>query len=309
MRTALDFRRRRLAARVAAARSEPPTVRAGVARLRAETADVGDQDDTSPVFVLGAGWRTGSTLVQRVLNSPPGVLVWGEPFSESNLVPRLAESLRFLDPRHGHFDGDYLVLDPEQDLPDPADWTALMSPPLSQVVRGFRALLDETFGAPARDHGCSRWGVKEVVWDGDCLRLLQLAYPRARFVLLVRDPQAQWRSYRPMTSPHPWFFRWPDSPVRGPWAFAGMWDRLVRDFVEASVESESVALFRYEDLGSPAERARLGAHVGLEIGTSAFERKVGTSATNDYHGLRIPRWERAVIRSRTAAGRELLGYA
>jgi hypothetical protein len=277
-----------------------------VARLQ----DEADLDDGSaPVFVLGAGWRTGSTLVQRVLNSAPGVLVWGEPFSEASLVPRLADSLKFLDPRHGHFDGDYFVLGPDQELPDDDDWTALMSPPLEQLVRGCRRLLDETFASPARDHGCSRWGVKEVVWDGDCIRFLRLLYPQAKFVLLVRDPQSQWRSYRPMTSPRPWFYRWPDAPVRGPWAFAAMWDRLVRDFVEAEKESASVALFRYEDLGSPTERARLSEHVGLGIPGSAFERKVGTSASNEYYDLRIPRWERTVIESRTRVGRGLLDYS
>lgn len=276
-----------------------------MARLQDEVAD----DGSTPVFVLGAGWRTGSTLVQRVLNSAEGVLIWGEPFSESNLVPRLASSLAFLDPEHGHFDGDHAVLGPDQDLPDEDDWTALMSPPLGQLVRGYRALVEETFRVPAEQHGCDRWGVKEVVWDGDCIRLLRLLYPQARLVLLVRDPRTQWRSYRPMTTPHPWFYRWPGSPVRGPVAFAGTWSRLVRDFIEADASSGAVALFRYEDLGFPGERARLAEHVGLELSESAFERRVGSSTANDYYDLRVPRWERAVIERRTAATRRLLGYA
>ena len=295
---------RALTARLAAVRAPGATVRGAVARLRDE---IEDHED-SPIFVLGAGWRTGSTLLQRVISSAPGVLVWGEPWSEANLVPRLASTLAFLDPELGHFDGAGTVLRADHDLPGPDDWTALLSPPPARLVEAHRALLDEAFRAPALEHGCDRWGVKEVVWDGDCLRLLQLVYPRARFVLVVRDPRTQWRSYRPMTTPYPWFFRWPGEPVRGPLAFASMWDRLVRDFVEAEAESEDVALFRYEDLGSPAERDRLAAHVDLEIPSSAYERKVGSSERNEYYELRVPRWERAVIAAQTRRGRELLGY-
>lgn len=31
-----------------------------------------------PVFVLASAWRSGSTLVQRVLSSGPELFVWGE---------------------------------------------------------------------------------------------------------------------------------------------------------------------------------------------------------------------------------------
>ncbi|MBW1744549.1 MAG: glycosyltransferase, partial [Deltaproteobacteria bacterium] len=32
----------------------------------------------APIFVFAAAWRTGSTLLQRILNAAPGILIWGE---------------------------------------------------------------------------------------------------------------------------------------------------------------------------------------------------------------------------------------
>ena len=44
-----------------------------------------------PVFVLAAGWRSGSTLLQRILLRK--CLVWGEPYGLSGFIARMAESL------------------------------------------------------------------------------------------------------------------------------------------------------------------------------------------------------------------------
>jgi len=46
-----------------------------------------------PVFVLAAGWRSGSTLMQRLVASTGEIFMWGEPYDHAALVMRLAESL------------------------------------------------------------------------------------------------------------------------------------------------------------------------------------------------------------------------
>ena len=47
----------------------------------------------SPIFLLAAGWRSGSTLLQRILVTDPSVLLWGEPFGEMALASGLATLL------------------------------------------------------------------------------------------------------------------------------------------------------------------------------------------------------------------------
>src|SRR5262245_32576620 len=39
-----------------------------------------NEDGAAPIFLLSSGWRSGSTLVQRLINSDSSVLMWGEPF-------------------------------------------------------------------------------------------------------------------------------------------------------------------------------------------------------------------------------------
>ena len=44
------------------------------------------QDDEQPVFVLSAGWRSGSTLLQRmIMENNRDLLMWGEPFPHCNI--------------------------------------------------------------------------------------------------------------------------------------------------------------------------------------------------------------------------------
>ncbi|MDA1050975.1 MAG: hypothetical protein O3C40_10910 [Planctomycetota bacterium] len=45
-----------------------------------------------PVFVLAAGWRSGSTLLQRMLM--PECFIWGEPYGHSGMLQSLADPLR-----------------------------------------------------------------------------------------------------------------------------------------------------------------------------------------------------------------------
>src|SRR5688572_31225972 len=51
-------------------------------------------DREAPIFIFAAGWRSGSTLLQRLLISGGDALIWGEPYSPSDIVGRLTESLR-----------------------------------------------------------------------------------------------------------------------------------------------------------------------------------------------------------------------
>ena len=46
----------------------------------------------SPVFVLAAGWRSGSTLLQRMLM--PSCMMWGEPYGHSCMLQSMADPLR-----------------------------------------------------------------------------------------------------------------------------------------------------------------------------------------------------------------------
>ena len=48
-----------------------------------------------PVFVFSAGWRSGSTMLQRmIMENNPELLIWGEPFDLTNLHDHMAAQFR-----------------------------------------------------------------------------------------------------------------------------------------------------------------------------------------------------------------------
>jgi hypothetical protein len=301
---AIEFRTRQLGLRLLRMFDPEASTRAGIERLGSVAAS--PKPDARPIFVLGAGWRTGSTLVQRMINAVPGVLIWGEPYHEGALVQRLAESLSFLDPTNGSWDS--WVLADGAALPSEDEWVALLTPPLESLVGGYRAMLDRLFQHPAQQQGCSRWGVKEVIWNRDCIDLLRLLYPDSRIVLLVRDPLHQWYSYRPETA-RPWFFRWPDQPIGTPFSFGRMWQRLVTDFVEADRSFSNVTLVKYEDLRKPEKLENLSKFLDLPEVLRSDLSRVGSSRESRFFTTDVPAWENALIRRLTAKGRSHLDYA
>ena len=60
-----------------------------------------------PVFALASVWRSGSTLLQRLICSSPEILLWGEPYGDAALIPNTVKSAKVLLrnewPGLGHF--------------------------------------------------------------------------------------------------------------------------------------------------------------------------------------------------------------
>jgi hypothetical protein len=51
---------------------------------------------TQPLFILSAGWRSGSTLLQRMLIGNEQLMIWGEPYHRSNIVESMLGQLALL---------------------------------------------------------------------------------------------------------------------------------------------------------------------------------------------------------------------
>ena len=141
-----------------------------------------------PLFLLGM-MRSGTTLLQRILNSVDGVLLTGE---HGGYVAGLAD---------GYFDMDEaLAKRPKRALPSPADvvgdlenprlfsaWSNWYDP--AHIARMHRYLIQALVvppGAPNRRY----WGFKEIRYGHDdrAIELLLHLYPEAQFVFLARHP-------------------------------------------------------------------------------------------------------------------------
>src|SRR5688572_16478810 len=75
-----------------------PTIEQGIQNFERQLTTKLQEPADGPVFILSSGWRTGSTLVQRLVMSSNTILVWGEPYAHCGHIRRLASALQAFTP-------------------------------------------------------------------------------------------------------------------------------------------------------------------------------------------------------------------
>jgi hypothetical protein len=280
---------------------------ARLATLQARFPDALGSCDDAPIIVLSAGWRSGSTLVQRVLMSSEAVMIWGEPFARSGLVPRLLDQLRAFTPEWPA--QSYLLESFSGRLTD--QWIANIYPGVGDLIAAQRGFLLGLLAEPARRLGRECWGFKEVRLDGSHARFLKLLFPKARIVFLVRSPYDSYASFRHYIKSD--FVDWPGRPVLTPAQFGRMWHEQVRSFREVCAEVDGLFL-RYEDfLADPAAQAALSAYVGLRLEPPSSRGLIPTAGQSGSTDRARPEhqllwWERRSMRRAVGDVAVELGY-
>ena len=163
-------------------------------RVRAEGAVVTGRDrtDLSYLFVVTYG-RSGSTLLQGILSSTPGVVIRGE---NGGVLQQL---FRFHDTARGHR-GRLARTEP---LPPSHPWWGIDGYSDETALRNVRMLMLETVLRPGPDTRVV--GFKEISWLPDrlpeVLAFTRAVFPGARFVLNTRDlehvAQSKWWARNP----------------------------------------------------------------------------------------------------------------
>ena len=286
---------------------QPADLRSGLAELqRLCPAPTGD-DDQSPIFLLSAGWRSGSTLLQRLLMSDPRVMIWGEPYDECGPVQAMAGTLKAFRP--GWPPPDYYLSHHAGarpgDLAD--DWIANLFPAPEALRQGHRAFFEASFAEPARQAGFLRWGIKEVRLGVDHAYYLKWLYPNARFIFLVRNPLDAYISY--CRYGRNWYDTWPDRPVFTPRAFGEHWRALTESFVRDAAALGAL-LVRYEDLIRPQAKLleRVEDELELRLDRAVLGTKVGSSEKGGRRAW-VSRLERHLLRRAVSPTAATLGYA
>ena len=268
---------------------------------------VGTCED-APIIVLSAGWRSGSTLVQRVLMSNDAVMIWGEPFARSGLVPRLLDQLRAFTPEWPA--PSYLFENFSGQLSD--QWIANIYPDVRDLIEAQRAFLLQLLAEPAHRLGRQRWGFKEVRLDGGHARYLKMLFPNAKILFLVRSPYDSYASFRHYIKSD--FIDWPEQPVLTAAQFGRMWRDQVVSFQEVCGAVDGLFL-RYEDfLADSAAQAALSDYVGLELEPPSSRGLIPTAGQSGSTDRARPEnrllwWERRAMRQAVGPVATDLGYA
>lgn len=116
-----------------------------------------------PLLILSAGWRSGSTLLQRALTSGDDYLIWGEPYGDFGLLESLTLPLTKFNeefPRKSHLIGN---IDKQQPLSQ--QWIANLYPQVDDLKNAYTAYFEALFQAPAESQGYTEFGIKEIRLD------------------------------------------------------------------------------------------------------------------------------------------------
>jgi hypothetical protein len=237
--------------------------------IRSEVSD-------DPVFIMAAGWRSGSTLLQRMLLQR--CLVWGEPYGPHALFGLMAEQLRYLS--KGWPPNEFFIDDPSWGSQLTYKWTANLYPPVADLADAHAAYFKRLFEEPARRRGFQRWGVKMVRYGMDHAVYLHWLFPKARFLLLIRNPYDCWSSYRRGRARVARFFSEPhiDSPEQ----FGEHWLALSGGFWNRHSDVGG-QLLRYETLvAADFDPHGVNQYLGFDLHLGARAEKIGAAPPGPY---------------------------
>ncbi|MBN2320626.1 MAG: sulfotransferase [Acidobacteria bacterium] len=226
----------------------------------------------SPIFIFSAGWRSGSTMLQRLIMASGNILIWGEAGGGLNCLEETFERYRqMLGDGHATFRYGFGGNGAEQFRNfvkmmenRTHQWIASMNPPRETISEAMKECLLNIYSKPAEKIGFNRWGIKEVQSGIQTADFLKTLFPNSRFVFLVRNPFACMLSIKRRN--------WIDAAdMKDPLSyFLLIWKKLASEFKRAPYGF----FVRFEDLISDSYDATpLADYLGIKSLSHGFIEK------------------------------------
>lgn len=281
-------------------------ISSSIGHLKSRWSVQGDSSDIEePVFLFSAGWRSGSTLLQRLILSSGEVALWGEPLGNSGVIARLCHSLTVVTntwPPESYLAGN-------QDFDGPENkWVANLTPSIEHLRNAHREFLLHWLMVPARDNWKKkRWGLKEVRLTVHHAIYLKWLFPRAKFVFMYRHPYDAYRSWKG----NRWRDCWPSYYRLSPISFSRHWRLLVDGYIEHSDKVEAMVI-KFEDLiGDKINLEKLAKYLEVQgFDERILQRKIRgpVQASAHLRNRKLTIFDRFIIRQLCGNRMQALGY-
>ena len=121
------------------------SLEAGLIKIAARWPDLRSESVEAPIFILSAGWRSGSTMLQRLLMHAGRYLIWGEPYSHARIIDGVAAPITCFTEKWPH-DAWFVGASPLEDLS--RQWVANLYPPMESLLGAHVELFRQLFAEP-----------------------------------------------------------------------------------------------------------------------------------------------------------------
>jgi hypothetical protein len=240
--------------------------------------DTNPNFNDSPIFIFSAGWRSGSTLLQRLITSSENILLWGEPYDRCNIVQSMSDTLL---PFSDTWPPRRYIVENTGFTDFSQEWIANLYPPANALIQANRAYFTKMFAEPALATGATRWGIKEVRFGKKEALYLKLLYPDARFLFLTRDLSAAYLSYKSFSSVMNWYTKWPHHRAFTPYSFAKHRANLIKQFQEVQKETDGLMIDYSELTSDNPVLDKLDVYCGVKCNRTVLSKKVGSGLKRD----------------------------
>jgi len=201
------------------------------------------------IFLFSAGWRTGSTLLQRLITTSREVFMWGELHYLGKEYLNLNKQLE--DCLIQWHNAEHLRQKLDSHIDNVED--ANLNPPIEIKNRGFSSFLDTLYYYDDIANAFSGWGWKTVRYGEEMYNFLKNIFPAAYHVFLVRNPYHCLESAKAAGYYDGNGFR----------QTVFVYKKLLEEF-HAIAMKEKVFVIRYEDLiGDIQTRNSLFSYLGI----------------------------------------------
>lgn len=230
--------------------------------------------DKNPIFIFASGLRCGSTLIQRLLNSCPKVLIWGEQggyfnnFYNYSHLGLIKWSNKYADQREIYRNKGYNNFIPN------------LTPSESEIYRASTVFIESIFGETALKLGKDIWGFKEVRYDVEIALFIQKCFPGARFIYLTRNIIDCYKSMK----------KWKNSisftNKQNTSESIELWIKINKSFLESGHLINNLYSIKYEDVIAEPNNFvhELSNFLNMPLNQfdkGVFEKKLGSSSSRN----------------------------
>lgn len=251
-----------------------PTLEESINVIKERWPYIKTNSDSQPLFIFASGWRSGSTLLQRLLVSSGKIIIWGEPYEPNELIQNLAMPLRGITNEFPN--SSWFISDKSKDIHRLSQrYIANLYPEIDCLINSQINFLLNLFEKYALEKGFSRWGLKAVRLDIDHAIYLNWLFPKSKFIFLYRNPYNAYNSFKG----NYWYKKYPGQPVYTAKQFGQNWKNLITGYLNGHKKINSL-LLSYEDICSDKfDFEQLSEFCNLDIDKSIIERKMDSTAT------------------------------